>query len=152
MHLPARSGVDQLRHTQAIRSWITEHDQDAFVVGDFNNYPRGGPAPTPEQLAALNPHLRQSRTVRLDDGTLTPDYAVDEALVLDAELVDLAAELTERDGQHDRLVPTGQGGARVDRCYGHRRWAKTATSWHQVDIGSDHDAIGITFDLREVAA
>jgi endonuclease/exonuclease/phosphatase family metal-dependent hydrolase len=152
VHLPARSSVDQLRHAQAICSFITEHDKDAFVVGDFNNYPRRGHTPTPGELAALPKHLRHSRMNRLEDGTLAADYRVDDAFVVDAELVDLAAEIAERDGQPERLMPTGDAGARIDRCYSHQRWAVAAASWEQIKIGSDHDAVGVTFILREVTA
>lgn len=152
VHLPARSSVDQLRHAQAICSYITEHDKDALVVGDMNSFARRGHTPTAEELAALPRHLRLSRMTLTADGSLAADYRVDDTFVLQAELVDLAAEIAERDGHPERLVQTGHGAARIDRCYGHRRWAIAAQSWQQLKIGSDHDAIAITFDVRKVAA
>lgn len=147
VHLSARSSVAQLQAAQTIASFVNDDDQLALIGGDFNSYPRGGPEVTSEDLKRINPHLRQTRTRWADDGALVPNYDVDDALVRDAGLVDVAAHLPAERRNPTDLRPTGRGGARVDRCYASKELADAATAYSQVEIGSDHDACVFTFYL-----
>jgi hypothetical protein len=65
-----------------------------------------------------------------------------------AGLIDVVADLPADARDPQDLIPTGEGGARVDRCHAVKRLARTATRYQQVKTGSDHDAGALRFNLR----
>jgi endonuclease/exonuclease/phosphatase family metal-dependent hydrolase len=146
LHASARSQTDQLRAVEVLTNQITERQERAFVLGDFNGYPRE-PRVTPAELAQIGDHLKLTRCRVGPEGELTPIYDVYDTLVR-ARLVDVAAHVAACLGAPELLRPTGKGGARVDRCHASVEVAATATGYRQVTTGSDHDAGVLTFDLR----
>ncbi|WP_329242955.1 hypothetical protein OG417_45040 [Actinoallomurus sp. NBC_01490] len=149
VHLSPRSALDQLRAVQIVTSLVTEGIQFALVGGDFNGYPRQ-PEISPEVLAGLPRHLQMTRC-RPGPNGLIPNHDVADELQR-AQLFDIAAHLDETGRGPSDLRPTTEDGARVDRCHGDKRWAAAAREAKNLAVGSDHQALAVTFDLTGMAA
>ncbi|MFC4054082.1 endonuclease/exonuclease/phosphatase family protein [Actinomadura syzygii] len=148
VHLPARSAVEQLSQAQTLAALLTAPERLVLVGGDFNGYPRGGPAVTADELERLPPHLRVTRCREGADGALEANYDVDDVFGR-AGLFDLAFSLPAELRNPPELRATGRGGARVDRLYASPEVAGAATGYWQVRVGSDHDAV--VFDVNLAA-
>ncbi|WP_329242944.1 endonuclease/exonuclease/phosphatase family protein [Actinoallomurus sp. NBC_01490] len=149
VHLPARSTSAQMTQIEFITNLITDANELALVAGDFNGYP-AEPMVTPAELATLAPHLQLTRCLPSADG-LVPNLRAWQELKR-AGLLDVVAALPAEVRDPCELMPTGRGGARVDRCHAVERLAQAATRYQQVTTGSDHAAGALWFDLKALAA
>jgi hypothetical protein len=144
VHLPARAAIRQRWQAEALASVIAQRGLLAHAAGDWNSIPRTD-RPAPQQLTAMNPHLRPARMI-LDGGPLRPDYGIDD-LLTGTGLTDIAAHLDP-----DALRATGPAGSRVDRHCATREMARAAVAYRQAATpGTDHHLTMTAYDRAAIA-
>lgn len=149
VHLPARTGMEQLRQAQRLANIVAQNGMLAHIAGDMNSIPRTD-RPSDEELAGMNPHLRPVRMV-LDGGPLRPDHSVYDTLT-GTGLTDIAASLPSGRRVPPGLLPTGKAGSRIDLHLATGELAEAATGFRQfVTGGSDHDATMTVYDRAVLA-
>lgn len=147
VHLPARSAALQRVQAEWLASRLAQEGRLTILGGDWNSIPRGEKS-AEEDLRAMNPHLRASRMVRVNDWELKPDYAVDDVLRTTG-LEDAAACLPADRREPPGLAATGRSGTRADRFYATAQLVPALCGYRQTDEGgSDHHAIMISFDRQ----
>lgn len=147
-HLSARSETEQLRAVEIVTNIIAENDQFAIWLADFNGYP-SEPEISSEALAHIPKHLQITRCVEDVDGKLHPNLDVYHKLIR-AGMLDVAECLPPSKRHPKELQATGRGLARIDRAHAVGDLVKAATSYRQVETGSDHDACIFTFNFAQL--
>jgi len=152
VHAPATTAAGQLAEAQRLATRAAQRGGITIAGGDWNCYTPAD-ALTSDELAALPPHLRPSRT-RQADGTLTANHDVHDTLT-SVGLADPVPVLPP--GRRDPPRPPGTGShprARIDRFY---IWPgaellPAVRCYHQKpNPGSDHQMIMICLDLAALA-
>jgi hypothetical protein len=153
VHAPATTAAGQLAEAQRLATRTARRGQPAIAGGDWNCYtPADGL--TEDELAALPPHLRPSRT-RGAGGSLTANYDVHDTLA-SAGLSDPVPELPP--DRRDPPWPPGTGShpkARIDRFYlwpGQEPPAAVRCYHQKPNPGSDHQMIMICLDPAVLAS
>lgn len=150
VHLPPRSAVLQRMQAEWLASLVAQEGRHTVLGGDWNSIPRTEQPPE-QDLRGMNPHLRASRMTRGENGSLSPDYAVDDVLRATG-LLDAAACLAPERREPRDLTATGHSGTRVDRFYLTPELEPALVRYAQSgDGGSDHDALMITFSRQALS-
>jgi endonuclease/exonuclease/phosphatase family metal-dependent hydrolase len=151
VHLPARSAPAQLSETYSLTAAIAQQPQLVLAGGDFNTYPRGGPAPSSEDLAHLPGHLQVTRCHGTAGG-LEANYDVDDLLTGRGKLIDIAPHLPAQFRQPPGLTPTADDGVRLDRFYASPQIAAAVEAYQVEDIGSDHRAVLVELNTQALTS
>ena len=153
VHAPATTAAGQLAEAQRLATRTAQRGELAVVGGDWNCYTPAD-ALTQDDLAALPPHLRPSRT-REAGGTLTANYDVHSTLT-SVGLADPVPGLPSECREPPQPPGTGSHPkARIDRFYlwpGNSLLPAVCTYHQKPNPGSDHQMIMITLGRSELAA
>jgi hypothetical protein len=155
VHLPARSADEQRSQAQRLASVIAQRGEIAIAGGDWNSFPRTGPAL--RDLHEMDPHLRPPRMhTRPGPGggiELEPSYDVDDILT-GVGLADAAACLPPGRRDPPGLSATSiHDNGRIDRFYLTPGLPGAAEQYIQAETGgSDHHALLLVLSRDKAAA